>query len=354
MKIVFMIDSMKGFGGAQRVIANLCNTLCDTGNEVLLLLTGDSKETVYPLNEAVNIVVCHKASNGNKMKKILEMRKVISKFHPDVIVSFLTMVNIMAIITSLGLRIPLIISERNDPDKCTDIEKKLSRIFYRFSSAAVVQTSEIKEKLEAYKLKQIEIIPNPLIEHSVEKNDYSQKKKIVAVGRLTTQKNYKLMIDSFAAFKNTHSDYRLDIFGIGELENELKQYANSKGCADSVTFLGNSKTVLEAEKGYDFYLMTSDFEGMSNALAEAMSVGMPCIATDCDGGGARFLIQNGVNGILVPKQSMNEIVTAMVKYANDVEYAEKMGKAAKQIKGVLNREQILQTWVAIINRVKVS
>ena len=351
MRVVFMIDNMKGFGGAQRVIANLCNELIQQGNSVMLLLTGNVTETVYKLE---NSIIIKAFDDMSKIKKLHELRKTVVEFKPNVVVSFLTMVNIMAAITTLGTKIPLIISERNDPDYCTKREKKLSRLFYRFADVAVVQTEDIRNKLRKIYHGKTEIIENPLIDHAINKIDYTPTHKIVAVGRLSKQKNYRLMLSAFSDFLINYSDYILDIYGVGELETELKEYANQLKIDKSVNFKGNSNAVLELEKSYDFYIMSSDHEGMSNALAEAMSIGLPCIATDCDGGGAAALIQNNINGILVPKKDVAAFTRAMEILGKDPKYSEFLGTNAKNIKIKLDRKVISQRWIDLINGVGIE
>ena len=343
-----MIDNMKGFGGAQRVIANLCNELTQQGNSVMLLITGNVTETVYELD---NSIVIKAFDDTSKIKKLQKLRKTVVEFKPNVVVSFLTMVNIMAAITTMGTKIPLIISERNDPDYCTKSEKKLSNLFYRFADVAVVQTEDIRNKLrKVYRGKTV-IIENPLIDHAVDKIDYTPTHKIVAVGRLTKQKNYKLMLSAFADLLKEHPGYLLDIYGIGELESELKAYTIQRDIGEAVNFKGNSNSVLELEKSYDFFIMTSDHEGMSNALAEAMSIGLPCISTDCDGGGAAALIQNNVNGILVPKNDVLALTAAMETLVRDPKHSELLGMNAKQIKLKLDKKVISHHWIALINSV---
>lgn len=348
MRVVFMIDNMKGFGGAQRVIANLCNELIRQGNNVMLLLTGNSPETVYKLE---NSIVIKAFKDTSKIKKIHKLRKSVLEFKPNIVVSFLTMVNIMAVITTMGTKTPLIISERNDPDYCTNSEKKLSSLFYRFADVAVVQTYVIRNKLRRVYRGKMEIIENPLIDHDIDKSDYTPTHKIVAVGRLTKQKNYKLMISAFADFSKNHPDYMLDIFGVGELEAELIEYVKQLRIEKLVNFKGNSNAVLELEKMYDFYIMSSDYEGMSNALAEAMSIGLPCIATDCDGGGAAALIENNINGILVPKNDVTALTMAMEALERNPKFSEYLGTNAKNIKLKLDRKVISQRWIDLINSV---
>ena len=218
MKIVLLIDHLSGFGGAQRVITNIANRMTEKGNEVEFILTGNNKSCVYQLDNRIKINLIQDSSvkRMSKIKKIKKIRQTIKKTQTDVVISFLTMVNIIAIISNAGLDIPIIISERNDPDRCSKIEKLLSRLFYRFAQCVVVQTDCIKEKISRYYKKNIEVIGNPLVNHGVEKTIYERTKRVIAVGRLNKQKNYTLLLEAFSKVILNYKDYFIDIYGVGK------------------------------------------------------------------------------------------------------------------------------------------
>lgn len=354
MRIAFFIDSMNGFGGAQRVISVLCNALSKyNDNEVMVILSGNTDDSVYPL-ENVKRYAYDQSSGGvlGKIKKIASIRKATIKFKPDVAVSFLSMTNVMTIIALSFTGIPLIISERNDPDKASNKEKKLSKCFYRYASAVVVQTDDIKKKISRIFKKEIAIIPNPLQNFDYEKTEYINSKKIVAVGRINEQKNYPMMLRAFKLFLKEHEGYNLHIYGTGDKISQYENLAKELGILDNVHFLGNKQDPLLYELDAEMYIMTSDFEGMPNALAEAMSVGFPCISTVCDGGGAAYLINNEENGLLVEKGNEAEFAKAMKRIAEDENFAKKLGLNAKRLKEMLNTDAVTQTWTDFINKYK--
>lgn len=350
MKILLFIDHLSGFGGAQRVIVNIANKMSEKGNDVEFVLTGNTEKCVYPLNDNIRINLIQKSNvaNMSRVQKIKEIRSVIKRIKPNIIISFLTMVNIITIVSTFGLQIPVIISERNDPDRCSKVEKVLSKMLYKYSECVVVQTDTIKQKIESFYKKKIVIIENPLVEHDYEKSIYDSKRRIIAVGRLNKQKNYNLLLDAFGVIVREFPDYTLDIYGSGDEYENLMNKSNNMGLAANVSFKGNMKNIISVEADYDFYVMSSDFEGMPNALAEAMSVGLPCISTDCDGGGAAALIQNQNNGLLVSKGNIDELVMAMKTYITDSTFAKKMGINAKKIKNDLSNTNIMNKWECLI------
>lgn len=352
MKIVLLIDHLSGFGGAQRVITNIANMMAQKGNEIEFILTGNNKSCVYQLDSRIkiNLVQDSSITRMSKIKKIKKIRQTIMKIQPNIAISFLTLVNIIAIISTMGLKIPIIISERNDPDRCSKIEKVFSKLFYRFATCVVVQTDCIKEKISKYYKKNIEIIGNPLVDHGIEKSSYEITKRAIAVGRLNKQKNYNLLLNAFSKIIINDKNYCIDIYGVGEEQETLIQKCNELGITENVTFMGNRSDVIACEPNYDFYIMSSDYEGMPNALAEAMSVGLPCISTNCDGGGAAALIKNEINGLLVKKNDIFELEMAMLRYIENPDFARQMGINAKQIKSDLGHEAIMNKWEILIEK----
>lgn len=349
MKIMFAIDRISGFGGAQRVIVNLANQTVADGNEASILLTGNHGDSVYELADKVRVL--YSGTSTSKLSKMCQLRKIIVDEKPDVIVSFLTMVNVLMLVISFGTKIPVIISERNDPDYCSDKEKSLTKLTYRFARAAVVQTDSIKSKIEKYYKKRVYVIPNPVVVGENTKSTYEVTHSIAAVGRLNRQKNYYLMLDAMKEFHETHDDYVLHIYGDGELKEELIAYSRKIGIENSVVFHGNDPDVKNEIINADFYVMSSDFEGMPNALAEAMALGLPVISTDCDGGGAVYLIEDKVNGRLVEKRNAEMLSQAMCEYADNPHEAQLLGEKAKEIRNRLSISAVNDLWYGAIRDV---
>lgn len=133
------------------------------------------------------------------------------------------------------------------------------------------------------------------------------------------------------------------------MEEELKIYAREKGLADKVIFAGVDEDVLQKIRDATMFVITSNFEGLSNALLEAMSIGLPCISTDSPPGGARMVINNGKNGILVPVGDKDELVKAMNRIASDAEFAGNIGKKASDIREKIGEEIICEQWKKLIS-----
>lgn len=176
--------------------------------------------------------------------------------------------------------------------------KKLVREFHRQRSRKIIPNAINKEFITA--------------EYSGPRN-----KQIVSSGRLTEQKNHALLIKAFAGITAKYPAYKLVIYGDGPLRKDLELLASNLGIADKVSFPGYTTEIRKKIERSSLFVLSSDFEGMPNALMEAMALGVPCISTDCKGGGARFLIKNGTNGLLTPIGDVEALQTAMEKILSD-------------------------------------
>ena len=356
-KILFAIPSL-GSGGAERVICTISNELINRGYDVSVLLVGNSR-IHYRLSEEVKRISLECETKYGKLNtiarywnRIRDIRAVLKESSADVVVSFMSENNTDVCFAAMGLKIPVIVSERNDPaiDPRGKVKQFLRKISYTRANGFVFQTPDA----QAYFNKNIQniscIIPNPLTAEIPEPYIGTRDKRIVTVGRLHKQKNIPLLIDTFADFVLEYPEYILEIYGEGALEESLKQRVNAKGLSERVIFKGFCKNVHEQIRSAAFFVMTSDFEGMPNALVEAMSMGMPCISTDCRCGGPRMLIKSGENGLLVPVRNSGALLCAMKTLAADPQLAERLGKQAENLKKQVDTETVVEQWLAYIGQ----
>lgn len=350
MKILFVISAMNG-GGAERVLATLANRYVQQNDDVtILMVAGD--ESAYPLDERVQCLSIGQPSHGNpllQIKRLFVMRKYFKQHTDDVIVSFGTEINLFTILSTLGLKNRVIVSERNDPNRCR--YPLFRNIIYHLGRGFVFQTEDAKACFSKSIQKRSVVIPNPIrreLPASMagihgEKGTIREK-KIAAVGRLEPQKNHRLLLQAFAGFWKKFPEWELHLFGQGSLECELKQTTAELGAEKQIIFEGFQSDVLERIRSYGMYVLSSDYEGISNSLMEAMAIGLPCISTDCPIGGSALCIQNGENGLLVPVGDAKALQKAMEHLADDEELAKKLGKNAVLIRETFSEEVIAAMW----------
>lgn len=354
-KITFCIPSL-GSGGAERVTSILANKFAERGYEVSVIMLSHNL-CVYPLSDKVRIESLG-CDGENKMPSIKRMfvrwkkiRQAVKKISPDIVISFMSETNIDVCFALWGMKIPVIVSERNDPavDPSSKLKKIMRKVAYIKPRGFVFQTPDARAYFSKRIQKKSKIILNPLGKVMPERFDGEREKRIVAVGRLNKQKNFPMLIDAFAEFVNKHPEYILEIYGEGDLETKINGYISEKQLDGKVILKGFCKNVHEKILSAGMFVMSSDFEGMPNALLEAMAIGLPCISTDCPCGGPRMLIEPYKNGILVPVKDREKLLNAMLYMAENPEEAEKMSKNSVAIKERADVDAVVNQWFEIIS-----
>ena len=351
-KVCFFINKITLAGGAERVICNLASEFAARGIEATII-TQASTDCGYPLHPGVQVVATKTGCRIPGLRlflRCIKLRKLVKSMQPDVLISFMTMNNILALIFTVGLSVPRICSERIYPGLIKGFRAKLRDFTYPLSDGFVFQTQEAKDFFNEKIKQRSTIIYNPLVDNIPARSD-ARAKTIVTAGRLTKQKNHALLIRSFAAFHKEFPDYKLVIYGEGEQRAALQQQIAELGLEDCAFLPGASKTLLKEMTSAAMFVLSSDYEGMPNVLAEAMAIGLPCISTDCIGGGAKALIRHGVNGLLVPRGEEQPLLDAMRSLAENEALAESLGREASKLKETLSNQRITQQWLEYIRLV---
>lgn len=351
MKVLGFIGAMTA-DGAERVMSLLVNTLAFEGHEVVLLLQSNIIE--YELDERVKVIVVGNNGASNPVSSFLNIyrgtRKVFKQERPDVIVSFMSVVSMYACLCSIGLHIPVIVSERNTPshEVRTKVHSIVRNLSYRLAKGAIFQTKEARDYFPKHIRNHSTIIPNPVSDDLPYADRENMEKSIVTLGRLDTQKNHKLLIEAFYDFSKLHPNYTLKLYGKGPLGETLKKQVQEMGLEGKVLFMGNQPQIHEKIRNASMYVLSSDYEGISNALMECMAMGLPCISTDCPCGGSRELIQDGINGVLVPVGDRKTLADAMGRVADNMVFANFIGANSKRIRESYSREKIIGRYIDYI------
>ncbi len=347
MKILFTVASMAG-GGAERVISILADHLVKQDYQVTIIMTAGDKVD-YKLNPKIRVISIGGTTGGSMIKRFKRMEKlrVLFKQNRDaVIISFGLGSNFYTAAAHLGLKNRLIISERNDPAACPHPHFRnmifgcADRIVFQTRDALLCFPRKIQEKGV--------VIPNPVSEKIAIPYGGVRKKTIVAVGRLEPQKNYPLLLKAFAAFHKKHTDYMLHIFGRGYLLEELQKLSQELAVTEAVVFEGYTQDVHEKILDAGMYVLSSDYEGISNALLEAMAMELPVIATDCPIGGSKLCITHGKDGLLVPVGDEKSMEHAMSTIADNDRFARKIGREAGKVRQRFSKETVMEEWNRVL------
>lgn len=346
-KIVIVTRNMLG-GGAERVIAQISNYFVEQG-KTCKIITLNKDEVFYALDPKIDIMPVGMQSENklvDKLKRYRAVRKMVLQEKPDLVLSFPEEIAVYVILAMLGTGIPVYASERNNPWVMPDVKatRILRTLMYPFAKGIIFQTKMAMSFFPASIQRKGIVLSNPVDAQRIPEQYCGEREKvIVAAGRLFRQKNFPLLLNAFAKFAQKHPDYRLRIFGEGEVRGELTDLADSLGIGDKVELPGRSSELLEKMNSGAMFVLSSDYEGMPNVLLEAMCMGMPVISTDCPSGGPRELIEDGVNGLLVPVGDVDSLCQAMEKLT-DPGYAKQVADNAYQIRGKLTSMEVFDSW----------
>ena len=349
MNICFCLDSL-GAGGAERVASILANEFVKSDNKVTIILVSNDS-VFYNLHKNVELVFIDAMHSRNKFKKIFQLRKTFKKIKPDVVISFFYHINIYTHLAIKGLGIRHIVSERNDPNntKVNYLVKSLKNYIFRHASGSVFQT---KDALKYYFPKDTRrgiIISNPIILKALPYNELERTKTIFTVGRLTKQKNTELLIKAFIKSDCFKQGYKLKIYGDGPLRPALESFSNKYN--KQIFFEGISSTWQEKERKAALFVLPSNYEGMPNALMEALSLGIPCISTNCPVGGPASLIEHNKNGILIDINNENQLINAINTITNNPSIALSFSKNNTNYCERFSPTRIASAWLNFIKQI---
>lgn len=346
-------------GGAERVISTLSKYFVDN-NINCTIIKLEKGNVFYTLPDKVRVITVEAKSKNKYVKKIsklIKTRKLIKNLCPDIVLSLPEEIGVYIIPTMIGFKIPVVVSERNNPRVMPRnyITRIARTIFYHLAAGIIFQTREAMEYFPRTIQKMGIVLPNPIdLDKIPSPWSGKRRKEIIGAGRLEKQKNFHLLIDAFKLFHKRYPDYKLIIYGEGSLREDLIIYASDRIPKDAFSFPGRRNDLLDCINGASMFVLSSDYEGMPNVLSESMAMGMPCISTNCPSGGPAELIIDGENGILVPVGDTDALYNAMIKICESEQYAQKISQNALRIRNKLDAKVIGKQWFqyleSLVNR----
>lgn len=355
--IALYISSLQK-GGAERVIANLADYLYSRGYRVVLVTT-HKREDEYQVSERICRVISEPAGNqlgkgriGNFCVRFKKLRRIWKEYRPDVILSFIGKNNLMALMTSFGYGIPVVVSVRSDPKReyGNGLLKFLAKTLFRLAAGVVLQTKESFAFFPKGIRKKAVILKNPINPQFFRERYQGEREKvIVTVGRVDENKNHQMLVDAFAGISAEFPEYKLIIYGDGQKRRELIERVKSLGMEEKILFPGNIENVADAIYKTRVFVLSSNKEGMPNALIEAMVMGLTVISTDCPCGGPKELIDPGVNGLLTKVGDVNEMKENLQYVLNNLQIADLMGEKAKKTCEMYSPSKTLLEWEKYLN-----
>ena len=354
MRIAFVLAGLEA-GGAEKIVNLLAHHRLKLGDSIdVLAVNADRANSYFPYDPNVGISVL--GGRGptppglRSAWQLLELKRRLAAIRPDVIVSFLTKINILVGIASYGLGIPVVMSERNNfrVQAMSPVWRVARPAIARSATLLVMQTDEARRSLSPGLRSKAVVIPNPVtLPRHIERHA-SDGRRVVAVGRLDRQKGFDLLLEGFSHVASFVPAAKLTIFGEGPERGALKEQARALGIGDRVSLPGVTRSPVDWISAGDVFVLSSRFEGFPNVLLEAMRAGLPSIAFDCPWGPAEIL-DDPDTGVLVPAGNIKALGEAIRRLVTDPALQRQMGRAgAIAVAQRYSKPAVLAEWDDVI------
>lgn len=343
MKNITFVSGRLGGGGSERVLTLIANQMKCDGYNVSIIAFGQMDKVYY--NECSVTIL----KFTNDFNQIAELRKAIKKNQAEVVIAFEYYVGMKTVLATRGLNIKVIVSERNDPHKldAQPLKKNLRNLLYGWADVIVCQTDDAKAYFPNRIQKKATVICNP-IKDGLPSWTGQQSHTIINYCKLEKQKNLPLLIDAFDIVKKEHPEWQLEIYGEGSEKQNLLRLIESKGLQENIKIYPFAENIHEIASTKYAFISSSDYEGISNSMLEAMAMGMPVICTDCPIGGAKMVIENNKNGILVPVRNVKELEDKIKYLINCSKNAKRIGEEAINVGKRFSLKEITIQWEKIL------
>lgn len=347
-RIAIVAQGLSG-GGAERVASILANHFCERGYRVLFVAVYNDRRE-YALRGGIGVFDV-RTEGRTPLRRLLDRNngvyRALKAFSPDVTISFLHNETARSVFAGL----PVIFSLRNDPQRSGNgfWERRVRNAVYRRAKAVVFQTEGARAYFGGKIGQKGVVIPNPLETASLPFwRDRAHNHTFVTACRLNEQKNLPMMIGAFCAFHARFPAFRLEIYGEGELRERLQAMIDGYGASEYIRLMGRSSRIHEIMAQSFAFVLSSDYEGLSNAMLEALAIGLPCICTDCPPGGARAYIRPMENGLLVPCGDESALCEAMCLLADDAALCRTLSQNAVGVRERLERDRNCAEWEKLL------
>lgn len=364
-KIVLYIETLRR-GGAERVMSVLANYFYEKKYDVVLITNTHDDKSInqYEVSEGITRYYLDEMYRKNANSVILRtlwriknIRKICKEEDADVVLSFLRNCNIRMLLATLGIRCKKVVSVRNDPKKEYAGIEKMAQLLFCFADGIVFQTYDAMKWFDEKIASKGKVIFNPVDARFYEKQWTPIRNEVVTFGRLVEQKNHALLIRAFSQIHRRIPEVVLKIYGDdfaahgNSRKDEIVELISSLELKESVFLCGNVENVQDILSESRLFVLSSNYEGMPNALMEAMTVGIPVISTDCPCGGPALLTEKGNCGELIPCGDEGALVDAMQNILMNESYASLISQKEKKRAQEFKKDKVLKDWESYLLKV---
>lgn len=361
MHLALTITSLTS-GGAQRALTHLANHWAQQNHKITIItLEAPGTSPFYKLDPKITLVQLNQTADehnqnlprrfGNILKRLFCLRKTLKELKPDTIISFIDVMNITTLLANTGLKIPVVVCERTDPNHhpLPRLYSYLRHKLYPLANKVVCQTQSAASHFQSPLQPKIKVIPNMVQPAAHIKKAPKSLQKTITVGRLSWEKDHPTLIRSFAQLLKQHPNLSLTIYGEGPDRAKLEHLIQELNLKHKVHLPGTTQNISKALLEADLFIFPSLYEGFPNALCEAMAHGLPVIVSNCSGN--VDVVRDGVDGRLFPIGDVEALTTIALEIIEDSKLQKALAREAQEISSRFSTEHIYEQWDAVIQSI---
>jgi glycosyltransferase involved in cell wall biosynthesis len=354
MRIV-IVQAGLGPGGAEKIVNMLAHHRLELGDRVdVVAVNAPTADSFFPYEDAITIHALGANSGAGLNGTLIRLRRLrqrLQELQPQLVISFLTKVNVMVGMATMGLDTATIMSERNNfmAQKMHPVWRLLGRAFAGRAANLVMQTELARASLPHRLKTRAVVIPNPVTPAPFSGRAPKEQSQFVAVGRLERQKGFDLLLEAFARAADKLPSASLAIFGDGPERPALKRLADRLGISARLVMPGTTRTPQEWLEAGSIFVLSSRFEGFPNVLLEALLTGMATVSFDCPWGPSE-IFRNEDSYPLVPAADVDALAAALVRVASDPETKRRLEKMGPRVAARFSESSVFAQWDGIIDR----
>ena len=339
-------------GGAERVVVNLAAGFSQSKLDVIVVTTDGEVPDYFTLsNDVKRLSLLNWKKIRNPIKKnwclMRELRETFKQQEPDYIISFVHMVNLRALLAHIGLNSKLIITEHTSPLKAPLAMqwRIIRRILYPLCDKLICVSGGVADSFDWIKKRSVIYNPIPTFSKSRSKKP---TRVIGAVGRLHHAKGFDILIETFAMVAKKRPDWQLEIYGDGEERAKLESLVQQHNLNRCVAIKGFVSDVTNAYQSMDIFVLSSRYEGMGLVLAEAQSLGVPCISFDCPSGPSEIIVDN-VNGLLIENGDKEKLALSMIQLIDSPKDRKRLSSNGQASARRFQINSVIEEWLNLFN-----
>jgi glycosyltransferase involved in cell wall biosynthesis len=355
--LAFVISNLQS-GGAQKVLQTLAQAWAVKGKKICVITYNDSMPDFFRLDPRVQRVALKPTGDSRNiciglagnLGRILRLRRTLQALRPKVVLGMIAPTNILTILACLGLDARVVISERNDPARQSfgRVWDRLRKFLYRRADMVTANSNGALATLRAYvPASKLACVPNPLFLPAEASPGGADRPRIITVGRLKRQKAHDILLSAFARVNRAAPAWRLGIIGVGPLESELRQTAVRLGIGEHVDWHGQVREPARHYQQAAIFVLPSRYEGVPNALIEAMSFGLPVVVSDASPGPLEF-VTHETTGLVVPVDNAQALAQAIQRLIDDAPLRRRLGENARKRVARCDTAKVMAVWEAVL------